>query len=188
MAALNLLFSSSQDRKEAEPNGPKKTIKLHTHIRTCADKCSVFVCKCFRYRIASGSLTRLPQITSCGCMYIRVHSVCEHHCVYVCARKGVQVAYGVGAGCGNESAGNANSAHMYNRKELSYHCLIMQKAANNYVYLVNHYFLCKRTHTHTHQHKYSGTQHMSNIKFITGVYTHARLFSYIYQVKDLQLQ
>lgn len=48
----------------------------------------VFVCVqiCFRYRIASGSLTRLPQITSCGCMYIRVHSVCEHRWMCVCVR------------------------------------------------------------------------------------------------------
>lgn len=79
-------------------------------------------------------------------------------CVCVCARKGVQVAYGVGAGCGNENAGNANSAHMYNaRKELSYQCLIMQKVANNYAYLVNHFF-CANVHTHTHQHRYSLTR------------------------------
>lgn len=39
---------------------------------------------------------------------------------------------------------------MYNaRKEPSYQCSIMQKAANNYAYLVNHFFFV-RTHTHTH--------------------------------------
>lgn len=109
MAALNLLFSSSQNRKEAEPNGPKKTIKLHTHIhiRTCADKCSKCLCVCkYVFVIAlpvahSRDYRKSHRVVACT--YVFTLYASTFGCVRVCARKGVQVAYGVGPGAGTRT-------------------------------------------------------------------------------------
>lgn len=88
MAALNLLFSSSQNRKEAEPNGPKKTIKLHTHTYTFvhAPINAASVCVCVNMFSLSHCQWLTHETTANHIVWLHVHtcSLCMRVPLDVC--------------------------------------------------------------------------------------------------------